>query len=113
MASENKTLSQNLQYQEKTEKQHILENPDTYTGSSDNVSGQMFIFKENCIKLEEIEYNPALYKLFDEAVVNCLDHVTRTLNRVVNVRLAFKFSENVKNCNELGNRRNISYFKID
>ena len=78
MASENKTLSQNVQYQEKTEKQHILENPDTYTGSSENVTGQMFIFKDNCIKLEEIEYNPALYKLFDEAVVNCLDHVTRT-----------------------------------
>jgi DNA topoisomerase-2 len=77
MASD-KSQSQNVQYQEKTEKQHILENPDTYTGSSDNVTGQMYIFKENCIKLEEIDYNPALYKLFDEAVVNCLDHVTRT-----------------------------------
>ena len=72
---------QNMQYQEKTEKQHILENPDTYTGSSDNVTGQMYIFKDNSIKLEEIEYNPALYKLFDEAVVNCLDHVVRTKSR--------------------------------
>jgi DNA topoisomerase-2 len=71
----------NLQYQEKTEKQHILENPDTYTGSSDNVTGHMYIFKDNSIKLEEIDYNPALYKLFDEAVVNCLDHVVRTKAR--------------------------------
>jgi DNA topoisomerase-2 len=81
MNSENQNQTQNLQYQEKTEKQHILENPDTYTGSSDNVTGQMYIFKDSCIKLEEIEYNPALYKLFDEAVVNCLDHVVRTKTR--------------------------------
>jgi DNA topoisomerase-2 len=81
MSSENQIQNQNMQYQEKTEKQHILENPDTYTGSSDNVTGQMYIFKDGCIKLEEIEYNPALYKLFDEAVVNCLDHVVRTKTR--------------------------------
>jgi len=68
-------------YQQKTEKQHILENPDTYTGSVENVSGPMYIYKENKIQLDDIEYNPALYKLFDEAIVNCADHYVRTKKR--------------------------------
>lgn len=66
------------QYQEKSEKAHILENPDTYTGSIENVSGPMYVFKEEGIHLTDIDYNPALYKLFDEAIVNCTDHHIRT-----------------------------------
>jgi DNA topoisomerase-2 len=69
------------QYQEKSEKEHILENPDTYTGSIENVSGPMYIYKESQIQLEDIDYNPALYKLFDEAIVNCADHHVRTKRR--------------------------------
>ena len=69
------------QYQQKTEKQHILENPDTYTGSIENVSGPMYIFKDGKIQLSDIDYNPALYKLFDEAIVNCADHIVRTKKR--------------------------------
>ena len=69
------------EYQQKTEKQHILENPDTYTGSIENVSGPMYVYKENKIQSVDIEYNPALYKLFDEAIVNCADHVVRTKKR--------------------------------
>ena len=68
-------------YQQKTEKQHILENPDTYTGSIENVSGPMYVYKENKIQSADIEYNPALYKLFDEAIVNCADHYIRTKKR--------------------------------
>ena len=66
------------QYQEKSEKAHILENPDTYTGSIENVSGPMYVFKDEGIHLSDIDYNPALYKLFDEAIVNCTDHHIRT-----------------------------------
>ena len=66
------------QYQKKTDKEHILDNPDTYIGSIENVSGPMYIFKENKIMLEDIDYNPALFKLFDEGIVNCRDHVIRT-----------------------------------
>jgi DNA topoisomerase-2 len=69
------------QYQEKSEKEHILENPDTYTGSVENVSGPMYVFKNESIQLEDIDYNPALYKLFDEAIVNCADHHVRTKRR--------------------------------
>jgi DNA topoisomerase-2 len=78
-----KTGDQDLsqQYQRKTDKQHILDNPDTYIGSVENVDAQMWVFDEETKKivLKEIEYIPGLYKLFDEGIVNCRDHVIRMI----------------------------------
>lgn len=67
------------QYQRKTDKQHILDNPDTYIGSVENVDANMWIFDDATgkIVLRQIEYIPGLYKLFDEGIVNCRDHVIR------------------------------------
>ena len=78
MASEN-NLAQ--QYQRKTDKQHILDNPDTYIGSVENVDAQQWVFDDatNRIVLRDIEYVPGLYKLFDEGIVNCRDHVIRMI----------------------------------
>jgi DNA topoisomerase-2 len=69
------------QYQQKTDKQHILDNPDTYIGSVENVDAQMWVFDESTkkIALKDIEYIPGLYKLFDEGIVNCRDHVVRMI----------------------------------
>ncbi len=68
-----------LRYQQKTDKQHILDNPDTYIGSIENVDSSMWVFdnETNSIKYREIEYIPGLYKLFDEGIVNSRDHVIR------------------------------------
>jgi DNA topoisomerase-2 len=66
------------QYQKKTDKEHILDNPDTYIGSVELTNGPVYILKNNKIVMEDIQYNPALYKLFDEGIVNCRDHVIRT-----------------------------------
>jgi DNA topoisomerase-2 len=66
------------QYQKKSDKEHILDNPDTYIGSVELTNGPMYILKDNKIVMEDISYNPALYKLFDEGIVNCRDHVVRT-----------------------------------
>jgi DNA topoisomerase-2 len=70
-----------LQYQQKTDKQHILDNPDTYIGSVENVDAQMWVYDDasNRIVQREIEYIPGLYKLFDEGIVNCRDHVIRMI----------------------------------
>ena len=70
-----------LQYQQKTDKQHILDNPDTYIGSVENVDAQMWVYDNatNRIALRDIEYIPGLYKLFDEGIVNCRDHVVRMI----------------------------------
>lgn len=69
------------QYQQKTDKQHILDNPDTYIGSVENVDANLWVYNEQTkrIELREIEYIPGLYKLFDEGIVNCRDHVVRMI----------------------------------
>jgi DNA topoisomerase-2 len=66
-------------YQKKSDKQHVLDNPDTYIGSIENVTSNSFIFDNNSKKIIEknISYIPGLYKLFDEGIVNCRDHVIR------------------------------------
>ena len=71
------------QYQRKTDREHILDNPDTYIGSVEHVDSSMYVFDEQAghIMLRTIEYIPGLYKLFDEGVVNCRDHVIRMLQR--------------------------------
>jgi len=71
------------QYQQKTDKQHILDNPDTYIGSVENVDANMWVFEDGQepgkIVMKTIEYIPGLYKLFDEGIVNCRDHVIRMI----------------------------------
>ena len=69
-------------YQQKTDKQHILDNPDTYIGSVEIVDSNLYIFSTNeesktNIVEKQIQYIPALFKLFDEGIVNCRDHAIR------------------------------------
>ena len=65
-------------YQQKTDKQHILDNPDTYIGSVEKVDSHMWVLtEEKKIQLKEINYIPGLFKLFDEGIVNSRDHVVR------------------------------------
>ena len=67
------------QYQKKTDKEHILDNPDTYIGSVERVDTTSYIFDENSKNFinKAFYYIPGLYKLFDEAIVNCRDHSIR------------------------------------
>tara|TARA_A100001015_G_C14796942_1_gene635348 strand:+ start:468 stop:917 length:450 start_codon:yes stop_codon:yes gene_type:complete len=69
----------NAQYQKKTDKEHILDNPDTYIGSIENVNQSMYLYDISNKNFVEklMEYNPGLFKLFDEAIVNCRDHYIR------------------------------------
>jgi len=70
--------------QQKTDKQHILDNPDTYIGSVENVDANIWIMNEDGSKIIEknICYIPGLFKLFDEGIVNSRDHVVRMKTRV-------------------------------
>jgi DNA topoisomerase-2 len=67
-------------YQKKTDKEHILDNPDTYTGSMEQIVNELHVLGHDASKVvqREISYIPGLYKLFDEAIVNCHDHAIRT-----------------------------------
>ena len=73
-------------YQQKTDKQHILDNPDTYIGSVEKVDSDLWILNESGDKIIEknINYIPGLFKLFDEGIVNCRDHVVRMQQAVAN-----------------------------
>ena len=64
-------------YQKKTDKQHVLDNPDTYIGSVEKVDTELWLYKDGKIMQEMQCYIPGLYKLFDEGIVNCRDHAVR------------------------------------
>ena len=70
--------------QQKTDKQHILDNPDTYIGSVETVDSNVWIMNETNDKIIEknINYVPGLFKLFDEGIVNCRDHVVRMQSKI-------------------------------
>jgi DNA topoisomerase-2 len=70
--------------QQKTDKQHILDNPDTYIGSVETVDADMWIMNETSDRIIEknISYVPGLFKLFDEGIVNCRDHVVRMQSKI-------------------------------
>lgn len=73
-------------YQQKTDKQHILDNPDTYIGSVEKIDSHQWVWHEDEKKIieKQINYIPGLYKLFDEGIVNCRDHVIRMQQAVNN-----------------------------
>ena len=73
-------------YQQKTDKQHILDNPDTYIGSVEEVDADLWILDDSNDKIIEknMKYIPGLFKLFDEGIVNCRDHVVRMLQAIAN-----------------------------
>ena len=66
-------------YQKKSDKQHVLDNPDTYIGSIENINCNAYVYDDDTKKIieKQITYNPGLYKLFDEGIVNCRDHFIR------------------------------------
>ena len=83
-ANDNGDTALYFDVQQKTDKQHILDNPDTYIGSVETVDANMWIMSENSENIIEknISYIPGLFKLFDEGIINCRDHVVRMQSKV-------------------------------
>jgi len=82
MSSSTSELAQ--RYQRKTDKQHVLDNPGMYIGSVEVVNTNIWVFsttqdEKDKIEQKTITYIPALYKLFDEVIVNARDHVIRMI----------------------------------
>lgn len=84
MASTDANLAN--KYQKKTDIEHILSNPDTYIGSVEEVDTDLWILNDVGDKIIEknIKYIPGLFKLFDEGIVNCRDHVVRMQQAITN-----------------------------
>ena len=86
--------------QQKTDKQHILDNPDTYIGSVESTDADVWVMNEDNTHIiqKKINYIPGLFKLFDEGIVNCRDHV---------IRMNTKIESNTDNASP------VSYIHID
>jgi DNA topoisomerase-2 len=67
------------EYQKKTDKQHVLDNPEPYTRAMETTPYDTFVWDERTgsFQAKELQIIPGLYKLFDEAVVNARDHYVR------------------------------------
>ena len=69
-------------YQKKTPLEHILLRPDTYIGSIEQLTQEMWIWdleNEKMIK-KEIKYVPGLFKIFDEILG---EYICQLLHRIV------------------------------
>jgi DNA topoisomerase-2 len=68
-------------YQKHTHHQHILELPDTYVGSTKTSEEARWIYDASTNKMSwrKLNFNPALYKIFDEIIVNARDEYIRSI----------------------------------
>mmetsp|Transcript_68629 Transcript_68629/g.146956 ORF Transcript_68629/g.146956 Transcript_68629/m.146956 type:complete len:1911 (+) Transcript_68629:89-5821(+) len=66
-------------YQKKSQVEHILLRPDSYVGSTERQSQEHFVFDDASGRMvkRKLEYVPALFKIFDEIVVNAADNLVR------------------------------------
>ena len=64
-------------YKKYSQIEHVLARPGMYVGDTKNTKSNMWIFKENSMKLTAGEWNPGVYKIFDEILTNASDEVQR------------------------------------
>ena len=68
-------------YKKVQHRDHVLLRPDTYVGKSklDETEGEVYIYdrESKTIVKRPIQYVPALFKIFDEGLVNMRDHAER------------------------------------
>lgn len=68
-------------YKKLSHVEHVYELPDSYVGSVDATELETYVINEqNEVQYRKIEYVPALYKIYDEILVNAEDQYVRMLN---------------------------------
>tara|TARA_B100000579_G_scaffold232831_1_gene190863 strand:- start:3453 stop:6800 length:3348 start_codon:yes stop_codon:yes gene_type:complete len=85
----NKKVKVEEEYEEKDLRTHIYETTDTYAGSDQLIKAPLAIMKEGekNISLQDTEYIPVIYKMFDEIIVNARDQRERLKDREGAVQL--------------------------
>ena len=68
------------QYKKHTHREHILELPDTYVGSTETHEEVRWVYDTESTKMvhRKIPFNPGFYKIFDEIIVNARDALVRS-----------------------------------
>jgi len=71
------------QYKKHTHREHILELPDTYIGSIDTTTESRWVWntEKSCMEYKAVKFCPGFLKIFDEILVNALDHRVRQEGR--------------------------------
>lgn len=79
-------------------REHIYNIPDTYIGSVNNVNLELYLYDESTKKmiLKEISYVPGLLKIFDEVIVNAIDHSVRLIIEEEKGKENVKHVKNIK-----------------
>ncbi|KAM7381870.1 hypothetical protein PAMA_012632 [Pampus argenteus] len=73
-----KRMSVERIYQKKTQLEHILLRPDSYIGSVEPVTQQMWVYDQDVgLNCRDVTFVPGLYKIFDEILVNAADNKQR------------------------------------
>jgi len=71
-------------YKKMSQIEHVLNKPSMYIGNIDFIKSKQFVLNNDKIIEKEIDYNPALYKICDELIVNSYDQSIQdlTLNEI-------------------------------
>ncbi|KXT01938.1 hypothetical protein AC578_2560 [Pseudocercospora eumusae] len=79
---EQKAKKGSEQYEKLTQLEHILKRPDTYIGSVEQTTEQMWVYNSETESMEnrKVTFVPGLYKIFDEILVNAADNKQRDKN---------------------------------
>lgn len=79
-------------------REHIYNIPDTYVGSINPTTMDIYIYNDISKKMEvkNITYVPGLLKIFDEVIVNAMDHSVRLFIEEKNGKKDVKHVKNIK-----------------
>ena len=73
-------MAANQKYQKFTHHEHVLKLPDTYVGSTEKTTEEIWYFDKTSGRMKKgnVSFVPGEFKIFDEIVVNAIDQYTRT-----------------------------------
>jgi len=74
-------------YKKLTDREHILQAPDTYIGSIESDETTNWTLEDGKMRFKKYNWIPGLYKCFDEGIVNARDHYVRQQNSENTVKL--------------------------
>ncbi len=79
-------------YKKFSQIEHVLARPGMYIGAIKNTKTETWVIEEDSAHLATCEWNPGIYKIFDEIITNASDEVQRNKN-VKNIKVEINDTE--------------------
>lgn len=85
-------------YQKLEQREHVLKRPNMYIGSIDKDTYTTWVYSKTDQNMQkrELIYTPGLYKIFDEILVNAIDHAVRMKMRKEKGETNINLVKNIK-----------------